>query len=204
MPLPSWAISREENLRSPRHRRQVRRQLLRTPTTPAPSIAAVTAPAPLPAAVAGAKGATVSAKPDGAKVYASGCNVCHAAGVAGAPKFGDKAPGRPRLGARPRRAYGVSDQGQRRNAAARRRGQRQRRRPARRRRTHGGGSEVAAAFDDRGTAYSSSGSTSIFHRNARALFAQRSEPAAQQRVQLRTVVRFYQQLRSRYAGQSLQ
>ena len=31
------------------------------------------------------------AKPDGAKVYAMGCNACHAAGVAGAPKFGDKA-----------------------------------------------------------------------------------------------------------------
>ena len=68
------------------------------PTTPVASIAAVTAPAPSPGAVAGAKGAAASAKPDGAKVYASGCNVCHAAGVAGAPKFGDKAAWGPRLG----------------------------------------------------------------------------------------------------------
>jgi len=68
-----------------------------TPATPAANIAAVTAPAPSPGAVAGAKG-VASAKPDGAKVYASGCNVCHAAGVAGAPKFGDKAAWGPRLG----------------------------------------------------------------------------------------------------------
>lgn len=68
-----------------------------TATLPAGSVAAVTAPATLSAAVAGAKGAAVTAKPDGAKVYASGCNVCHAAGVAGAPKFGDKAAWTPRL-----------------------------------------------------------------------------------------------------------
>jgi cytochrome c5 len=42
-----------------------------------------------PAAAAAAAGA--GGKPDGAKVYAAGCNACHAAGVAGAPKFGDKA-----------------------------------------------------------------------------------------------------------------
>jgi cytochrome c5 len=48
------------------------------------------APAAAPAA-AGAGG-----KPDGAKVYAAGCNACHAAGVAGAPKFGDKAAWAPR------------------------------------------------------------------------------------------------------------
>jgi cytochrome c5 len=69
-----------------------------TPTTPTASMAAVTAPATSPGPVASAKGAAVSAKPDGAKVYASGCNVCHAAGVAGAPKFGDKAAWGPRLG----------------------------------------------------------------------------------------------------------
>jgi len=34
---------------------------------------------------------SVAAKSDGAKIYAAGCNACHAAGVAGAPKFGDKA-----------------------------------------------------------------------------------------------------------------
>ena len=59
--------------------------------------AAVTAAAAPSAAPAGAKGAPVQVKPDGAKVYASGCNVCHAAGVAGAPKFGDKTAWAPRL-----------------------------------------------------------------------------------------------------------
>ncbi len=48
-------------------------------------------PASPPAALAAAGG-----KPDGAKVYAAGCNACHAAGVAGAPKFGDKAAWAPR------------------------------------------------------------------------------------------------------------
>jgi cytochrome c5 len=46
--------------------------------------AAAAGPSKPPAAAAGGK-------PDGAKVYAAGCNACHAAGVAGAPKFGDKA-----------------------------------------------------------------------------------------------------------------
>ncbi|HKO68420.1 MAG TPA: c-type cytochrome [Burkholderiaceae bacterium] len=63
---------------------------------PAPSVAAVATVAP-PPPPAGVKGAAVAAKVDGAKVYASGCNVCHAAGVAGAPKFGDKAAWAPRL-----------------------------------------------------------------------------------------------------------
>ena len=48
-----------------------------------PAAAAV---APPPTATA-----TAGGKPDGAKVYAAGCNACHVAGVAGAPKFGDKA-----------------------------------------------------------------------------------------------------------------
>ncbi|MGZ8272753.1 MAG: c-type cytochrome [Burkholderiaceae bacterium] len=61
--------------------------------TPAagPTVAGPTAAAAA-AATAGAGG-----KPDGAKVYAAGCNACHAAGVAGAPKFGDKAGWGPRL-----------------------------------------------------------------------------------------------------------
>ena len=57
----------------------------------APAAAAPSAPASPPAALAAAGG-----KPDGAKVYAAGCNACHAAGVAGAPKFGDKAAWAPR------------------------------------------------------------------------------------------------------------
>jgi cytochrome c5 len=33
---------------------------------------------------------SAAAKPDGAKVYSMACNACHATGVAGAPKYGDK------------------------------------------------------------------------------------------------------------------
>jgi cytochrome c5 len=56
--------------------------------------AAGQASAPAPASEASPPPAAATAaagKPDGAKVYAAGCNACHAAGVAGAPKFGDKA-----------------------------------------------------------------------------------------------------------------
>jgi cytochrome c5 len=63
-----------------------------SPAIPAPSAA-------VPAATAtAAKGAVATAKVDGAKVFASGCNVCHTAGVAGAPKLGDKAAWAPRVG----------------------------------------------------------------------------------------------------------
>ena len=63
-----------------------------SPAIPAPSAA-------MPAATAtAAKGAVATAKVDGAKVFASGCNVCHTAGVAGAPKLGDKAAWAPRMG----------------------------------------------------------------------------------------------------------
>ncbi len=69
------------------------------PAAPASSAAAPAAPpsaaagvpiaaVAIPAAVA--KAPASSAKVDGAAVYASGCQVCHVAGVAGAPKLGDK------------------------------------------------------------------------------------------------------------------
>jgi cytochrome c5 len=57
----------------------------------AASPASATAAAVATGASAAPAAATAASKPDGAKVYAAGCNACHAAGVAGAPKFGDKA-----------------------------------------------------------------------------------------------------------------
>ena len=50
-----------------------------------------------PAAVAAAPAAAAPAAADGKKVYDAGCVACHGAGVAGAPKFGDKAAWAPRI-----------------------------------------------------------------------------------------------------------
>lgn len=55
-------------------------------------------PAPAPV-VATAADAGKAAAADGKAVYESSCQACHAAGVAGAPKIGDKAAWAPRLGA---------------------------------------------------------------------------------------------------------
>lgn len=65
------------------------------PATPAPTAAAPAEPAP---AAAPAPAATQTAAAGGAApaLYAT-CSACHAAGVAGAPKFGDKAAWAPRL-----------------------------------------------------------------------------------------------------------
>ncbi|HSV20304.1 MAG TPA: c-type cytochrome [Casimicrobiaceae bacterium] len=71
------------------------------PTPPVPSsggamvAAAATPPAAAPAATAAAPAA--GAKPDGKKVFETTCSVCHGAGIAGAPKFGDKAAWAPRI-----------------------------------------------------------------------------------------------------------
>jgi cytochrome c5 len=48
------------------------------------------------APAAAAATAHAGGKPDGAKLYAASCNACHATGIAGAPKFGDKAAWAPR------------------------------------------------------------------------------------------------------------
>jgi cytochrome c5 len=65
---------------------------------PAPAAAAVAPPAAAPAVVAAA--APAAAKADLAPaLYTQTCSVCHAAGVANAPKLGDKAAWAPRLAA---------------------------------------------------------------------------------------------------------
>jgi cytochrome c5 len=66
------------------------------PAAPATAAAATSIASPVAAAAAPAA-AKGTGKADGAQTYASGCNACQAAGVAGAPKFGDKAAWAPRL-----------------------------------------------------------------------------------------------------------
>jgi cytochrome c5 len=71
-------------------------------TTPAASAAAAT-PAPAaatPAVVAAAASAPVAAAPAadaGKKLFETTCTACHTPGIAGAPKFGDKAVWAPRI-----------------------------------------------------------------------------------------------------------
>ena len=63
------------------------------PPVEAPEPAAE-APAAEPAAAAAA---TQAASVDGQKIYQTTCQACHVAGVAGAPKLGDKAAWAPRI-----------------------------------------------------------------------------------------------------------
>ncbi len=67
----------------------------------APVVAAGASPAPAAASpvatAAAAPAAAAAAKPDGKKVFEGNCAVCHGAGIAGAPKFGDKAAWAPRI-----------------------------------------------------------------------------------------------------------
>jgi len=54
-------------------------------------------PAGAPAAAPAAPQQQASAAPDGKKVFDSVCTACHTAGIAGAPKLGDKAAWAPRI-----------------------------------------------------------------------------------------------------------
>lgn len=65
-----------------------------TPANPAPAVPA--APAPVAAAVV-AKPAAAASTGAGEALYKQACMACHAAGVAGAPKLGDKAAWAPRI-----------------------------------------------------------------------------------------------------------
>jgi cytochrome c5 len=64
--------------------------------TPVAGGAATVAPAAA-ASAAPAVATTAAAAPDGKKVFNTSCAACHAMGVAGAPKFGDKAAWAPRI-----------------------------------------------------------------------------------------------------------
>ena len=57
------------------------------------------APAPVTAAAAPAGNAAAAPGANGKSVFDASCQACHATGVAGAPKLGDKAAWAPRLGA---------------------------------------------------------------------------------------------------------
>lgn len=65
-------------------------------TTPAPAVAKVAVPVVAMAIPAAAPAKPASAA-SGESVYKAGCTVCHAAGIAGAPKAGEKAAWSPRI-----------------------------------------------------------------------------------------------------------
>lgn len=66
------------------------------PAAPMPAAPAAAAAAAAPVAVAAVAAAAASSDA-GKKLYDTNCMACHAAGVAGAPKFGDKAVWAPRI-----------------------------------------------------------------------------------------------------------
>jgi cytochrome c5 len=64
---------------------------------PAPKMAEPAAPPAVEAAAPAATAATQTAAADGQSIYKASCQACHAAGVAGAPKLGDKDAWAPRI-----------------------------------------------------------------------------------------------------------
>lgn len=67
------------------------------PASPAPSATPVATPAATPTPTPAAAPAAATAAIDGAAIYKKSCGLCHASGVAGAPKYGDKAQWAPRI-----------------------------------------------------------------------------------------------------------
>jgi cytochrome c5 len=67
------------------------------PAAQQPAAAAAPVAAAAPAATAPAASTTAPSADAGKKLFESTCQMCHGAGIAGAPKFGDKAAWAPRL-----------------------------------------------------------------------------------------------------------
>jgi cytochrome c5 len=89
-------------------------ELVVDPTQPAPAAATASAPVTVAAAAPAPGAKSAAAKPDAGKgksVYDATCSVCHAAGVAGAPKAGDKAAWAPRMKAGMSALYASSIKG---------------------------------------------------------------------------------------------
>ncbi|MBU4423722.1 MULTISPECIES: c-type cytochrome [unclassified Acidovorax] len=80
------------------------------PGAPAAAAPAATA-TPAAAATAPVAAAPAAASANGENLYKQACQVCHGAGIAGAPKFGDKAAWAPRLAAGIDATYASAVQG---------------------------------------------------------------------------------------------
>ncbi|MEM8512428.1 cytochrome c5 [Massilia sp. MP_M2] len=68
------------------------------PIAAAPAVVAAAAPAVASAATAPVAGAVMASADTGKKAYETACIACHGAGIAGAPKLGDKAAWSARMG----------------------------------------------------------------------------------------------------------